>query len=442
MGLKLAGGRWRVRPVHCGATSAVVCAVLVCFCDPSAAEFAQQGAKLVGIGGSDFAAQGYAVALSSDGNTAIVGGYNDGGGAGAAWIFIRRDGLWLQQGPKLRGDGATDTQPFQGKSVALSADGNTAILGAPGDSGSAGAAWVFVRSGEVWTQQGPKLVGSGAVGAAAQGQSVAISGDGSFAAIGGPADDDNVGATWMFSRHDGVWAQGGPKLVGAGAEGRANQGVAVALSADGTTAIIGGYSDAANTGAAWIFAQAGGAWIQQGPKLVGDGHSANATEGLSVALSADGDTAIVGGPQDRLQAGAAWVFVRTAGRWTQQGSKLVAPASGRPSLFATSVALSGDGDIAMVGAPDDNAGAGAVWVFTRSGAAWSLDGSKLFGSGGTLTPLQGQSVAVSGNGRVAIVGGYEDNNGVGAAWIFVQRRSRAGSSVTGGTKNVHAAEVR
>ena len=68
-----------------------------------------------------------------------------------------------QQGPKLVGTGASGV-PQQGASVALSADGNTAIVGGPGDNNGQGAAWVYTRSGGVWTQQGNKLVGTGASG--------------------------------------------------------------------------------------------------------------------------------------------------------------------------------------------------------------------------------------------------------------------------------------
>ena len=68
--------------------------------------------------------------------------------------------MWTQQGNKLVGTGAVG-QAVQG-SVSLSADGNTAIMGGSGDNSNAGAAWVFTRSGSVWTQRGTKLVGTGA----------------------------------------------------------------------------------------------------------------------------------------------------------------------------------------------------------------------------------------------------------------------------------------
>ena len=105
---------------------------------PALAQFTQQGPKLVGGGGAGQVGQGRSVALSGDGNTAIVGGPYDNGSAGAVWVFTRSGGVWTQQ-QKLVGSGAVGNPgPFevgQGSSVALSADGSTAIVGGPGDSG-------------------------------------------------------------------------------------------------------------------------------------------------------------------------------------------------------------------------------------------------------------------------------------------------------------------
>ena len=105
--------------------------------------------------------------------------------------------------------------------------------------------------------------------------------------------------------------QQGSKLVGAGAgAGRSNLGFSVALSADGDTAILGRFGDNNSVGAAWVFAQNGGVWVQQGRKVIGSGASGPAEEGYSVALSADGNTFVMGGPQDNSPTGAAWVFDR------------------------------------------------------------------------------------------------------------------------------------
>jgi hypothetical protein len=72
--------------------------------------------------------------------------------------------------------------------------------------------------------------------------------------VGGPGDDENA-AVWVFTRSNGVWTQQGNKLVGTGAVGTAEQGWSVALSADGSTAAVGGLSDNGGDGAAWVFVQ-------------------------------------------------------------------------------------------------------------------------------------------------------------------------------------------
>jgi PKD repeat protein len=385
-----------------------------------------QNAKLVGSGISGpNPQQGWSVALSADGNTAIVGGPSDYSPGGAAWVFTRNGGVWRQQGAKLVGSGAVgQLSAEQGYSVALSADGNTALVGGPDDNSYTGAAWVFTRNGGVWTQQGSKLVGAGAVGqpGAQQGFSVALSADGATALVGGVGDTGDIGAAWVFTRSGGVWTQQGAKLVGAGAVGGAQQGVSVALSADGNTALVGGPDDNSYTGAAWVFTRNGGVWTQQGSKLVGAGAVGAAGQGSSVALSADGATAIVGGPGDNSQAGAAWVFTRNAGVWTQQGAKLVgAGAVDMGGVFqGESVALSADGTTAIVGGDNDNSGIGAAWVFTRNGGVWTQQGSKLVGAGAVgPETIQGYSVALSAEGATALVGGPADRWNTGSAWVFI-----------------------
>jgi hypothetical protein len=386
---------------------------------PALADFTQQGSKLVGTGAVGVANQGQSVAVSAGGNTIIVGGYQDNSFAGAAWVFARSNGVWTQQGSKLVGIGAVGGAQ-QGHAVALSGDGNTAIVGGPFDNSQAGAAWVFTRSGGVWTPQGGKLVGAGAVGSAHQGFSVALSADGNTAILGGYTDNGSLGAAWVFTRSGGVWTQQGNKLVGTGAAGTPPQGFSVALSGDGNTAIVGGPFDTSQAGAAWVFTRSGGVWTQQGNKLVGTGVAlGGAAQGSSVALSGDGDTAIVGGFADNGSAGAAWVFTRSGGVWTQQGNKLVGTGGSSNAQQGTSVALSGGGNTAIVGGNLDNGGSpGAAWVFTRSGGVWSQQGNKLVGTGSvSVSVLQGQSVALSCN--IAVVGGPADNAGVGAAWVFV-----------------------
>jgi Divergent InlB B-repeat domain/Viral BACON domain len=259
----------------------------------------------------------------------------------------------------------------------------------------------------------PTLVGSGFSGPASQGYSVGLSADGNTAIVGGPNDNVDTGAAWVFTRSNGVWTQQGSKLVGTGTIylNTTYQGISVALSPDGNTAIVGGEGDNSFTGAAWVYTRSGGIWTQQGSKLVGSGAVGDASQGASVALSSDGNTAIVGGPIDNGETGAVWVYTRSNGVWTQQGSKLV--GAGGYTGLGFSVSLSDSGNTAIVG------GLYAAWVYTRSGGVWT-QGNKLFGSGAVGDASQGASVALSSDGNTAIVGGPGDNSDAGAAWVFAQ----------------------
>ena len=352
--------------------------------------------------------------------------------AGAAWVFTLRGGVWMEQGKLVgstsqRGGGLWS----QGASVALAADGKTALVGGPSDDSTTGAAWVFTLGNEGWTQQGKKLVGSSPHRAAepilsqGQGLSVALSADGNTAILGGWRSE----GAWVFTRNGDAWTQQGNKLVGTGAVGSARQGMAVALSADGDTAIVGGPADNSNIGAAWIFTRTGGVWRQQGKKLVGSSAGGRARQGTSVALSADGNTALLGGPDDPSDRprpfgvghpGAAWVFTRTGGVWMQEGQKLVSSGSPGNARQGTSVALSTDGNIAALGGVANDGSIGAVTVFTRTGGQWTQD-KELAGNGAVVKAAS--SVGLSADGSVMVVGAANDNGGIGAAWVFTRKRS-------------------
>src|SRR5260370_23681247 len=121
---------------------------------PAQAQFSQQGPKLVGTGTVFVAEQGVSVSLSGDGNTAIVGGFDDDNGVGAAWVYTRSGGAWSQQGSKLLGTGAKG--PYgaeQGYSVSLSGDGNTATVCGWADNDGAAAAWGYTRAAGGWSPQ-------------------------------------------------------------------------------------------------------------------------------------------------------------------------------------------------------------------------------------------------------------------------------------------------
>ena len=126
--------------------------------------FIQQGAKLTGSDEGSEGEFGYSVALSADGNTALIGG-RPTTTASRGGVGVHALGLDLDPaGPKLTATGESGKGEF-GSSVALSADGNTALIGGPtATTDDVGAAWVFTRSGSTWTQQGAKLTGTGESG--------------------------------------------------------------------------------------------------------------------------------------------------------------------------------------------------------------------------------------------------------------------------------------
>jgi hypothetical protein len=136
--------------------------------------------------------------MSGDGKTAIIGGPNHAANNGAAWVFVNNNGTWTQQA-SLQGTGFT-SPALQGWSAALSIDGNTALVGGPGDGNGIGSAWTFTRSNGTWTQQ-REFGGTDPVGGPQRGYSVALSGDGNTILLGGPFDtgnQDGTGATWLF----------------------------------------------------------------------------------------------------------------------------------------------------------------------------------------------------------------------------------------------------
>lgn len=399
---------------------------------PASGQYIQQGPKVVGSGTVGSACQGV-VAISADGNTLLSGAPCDNSSVGSVFVFVRSNGSWVQQGPKLIGSGALGAAR-QGASVALSADGNTAVIGGPTDNSNVGAAWIFTRSNGTWTQQGSKFLGSDVSGAARQGLSVAISGDGNTAAVGAPSDNNAYGAVIVFVRSNGVWTQQGSKLtrVVSGIP-PSSLGTSVALSADGNTALIGAplsnFVQVGNEGpsyfdgAAWVFTRSNGTWSQQAGL---SGLGAAALEGTSVALSGDGNTAVTGGPNLGQYAGpggtttditgAVWVYTRSAGTWVQQ-AKLLGSLASKNAQQGSSVAISVDGNAILEGGSGDLY-EGAAWVFTQTNGSWSQAGSKLVGSGSVGQAGQGGRVALSAAANTALLGGSSDNGGIGAAWVF------------------------
>ncbi len=395
----------------------------------------EQGAEL-SAGEEDAAGglTGFSVALSADGDTALIGAPREAGFTGAAWVFTRSGTTWAQQGNALTPSGESGAEPGDacheegqdetdecafGASVALSADGDTALIGAPHENHRQGAAWVFTRSGSTWTPQGVELAGGeeetyrGHFGA-----SVALSADGSTALIGTPGDRSGRGAAWVFTHSALGWTQQDSKLTAPDRDRDGHFGRSVALAADGGIALIGAPGDSRHLGAAWVFTRSGETWSQQGFKLTGGEEAGTGRFGFSTALSADGNTALIGGRSDDEGTGGAWVFTRSGENWDQQGGKLTGAGESGAAGFGYSVTLSADGNAALIGAPRDSRDLGAAWVFTRSGETWAQQGERRTAVGERGEGTFGASVALSANASIAIVGAPRNDRRLGAAWTL------------------------
>ena len=195
---------------------------------------------------------GFSVSLSGDGMTAVIAARSDDSYRGAAYVYTRSGSVWTQQAKLTASDGVAYDQ--FGYSVSLSGDGMTVVIGAYVDDGGRGSAYVYTRSGSVWTQQA-KLTASDGAASDYFGYSVSLSGDGMTVVIGARSDDSGRGSAYVYTRSGSVWTQ---KTQLKANDGVANDqfGCSVSLSSDGGISLIGAYNadgPILNQGAAYIF---------------------------------------------------------------------------------------------------------------------------------------------------------------------------------------------
>ena len=253
---------------------------------------------------------------------------------------------WTLRAELAAADGAGND--YLGRAVSL--DGDTAVVGAAGsDVGGAesrGAAYVFVRSGDTWTETAKLTAPDGTAGDEF-GFAAAISGDtivvgARFAAIDGM---DGHGAAYVFVGSGDTWTQQA-KL--AADDGAAFDEAGFSVAIDGDTALVGAPFANGSEGKAYVFTRSGTDWTPQATLAADDGAAADRF-GLSVKVA--GDTAIVGSPSAAIGAnnyqGAAYVFARDAGAWSLQ-TKLTASDGAAFDEFGVAVAL--EADTAVVGA--------------------------------------------------------------------------------------------
>lgn len=320
---------------------------------------------------------GLALSLSGDGSRLLVGAPLEDGMAGAdvgaARVYVRTGSAWALEATLPAVDlVATD---YSGIVVALSVDGARAFVSAVGDESAggptnAGAVRVYVRNASGWNLE-TTLTSAAAAADDAMGFSLATNGDGSRLLVGVRSDDTdagvNAGTVRVFVRTGSTWAE--DATISASDAMPGDQfGNALALSADGLVALVGVSNDdtdaGVDTGSVRPFALVGGIWVEQPPIFAPDVTSVPGF-GTSVALRADGARAVIGAPQAAATNGAARVYTLEPTGWAADTALTIAPPIVR-ALVGSSVAISANGEVILVGvpnfdAPADNAGGAALF---------------------------------------------------------------------------------
>ena len=339
------------------------------------------------------------LAYSADGTTVLVGDPQGGAnGTGAATVYASTGTGWSPGTVLAPPAGAVDF----GASVALSANGATALVGDPSSSSvgteTGGSATVYTLDG-TWSAGTPLVAPDTSI---AFGTSVAVSAAGTVAVVGDPQGGvAGTGAVTVFTDTT-AWSSGTPSTPPAGT---AAFGTSVAISGGGTTVLVG---DPGATGGGSATAYTlDGTWSPGTPLVAPE---MSVAFGTSVALSAAGTVAVVGDPPGGgAGTGAVTVFTDTTS-WSP-GTPLAPPAGA--AAFGTSVAISGDGTTVLAGDPGATGG-GSATLYTFDGT-WSAGAVFALPFGAAAF---GTSVAISGDGATAFVGDPGSGSG-GAAGAFV-----------------------
>ena len=398
---------------------------------------------------------GTSVSLSADGTTLAVGAYredssargvggdginNDKEGSGAVYVFVKTGDKWTEQAYIKASN--TGTWDNFGYSVSLSTAGTTLAVGAYWEDSSArgvggdgtnndkegsGAVYVFVKTGDKWTEQAYiKASNTGAwdffgysLSLSAAGTTLAVGAifeNSSARGVGGDGtnnDEENSGAVYVFVRDGDKWGeQAYIKASNTGADDRF--GYSVSLSAAGTTLAVGAYledssargvggdgtnNDEEDSGAVYVFVRDGDKWIEQAyikasNTGVGDyfGHSVSlSAAGTTLAVGAyleDSSARGVGGDGTNNEVGDSNVFSKF-GNWAG-------------NLFSGNDQTN-----------NDERDSGAVYVFVRDGDKWT-EQAYIKASNTGAWDFFGYSLSLSAAGTTLAVGAYlEDSSARG-----------------------------
>ena len=385
------------------------------------------------------------VAMTADGNSVAIGApRNHGTGTllGIARVLDWNGKEYSQRGNDIVGEmEVAGSYTLSGSAIAISDSGNTLVVGARGDdgtdgsfdeySGSSGTSYTDIGhvrvhdwNGSSWQQRGADIDGENT--GDMSGNAVAVNGDGNTIAIGAINNDGNgqdSGHVRVYQWSGSAWTQ-----VGSDIDGEANNdnsGVSISLSTDGRTLAVGAdNSDGANgsdSGHVRVYDLSGSQWVQRGVDI--DGESASDYSGVSVDLSGDGKSLVVGAKDNDgngSNAGHARVFDWSGSRWEQRGSDIDGESSGDQS--GSSATISNDGQTVVLGAPgNDGAGdnAGHARIYSWNGFQWGIQGTDVDGS--AANALNGTSVGVSSDGTRMVTGSPGADNSKGEAIVFQKK---------------------
>jgi hypothetical protein len=394
-----------------------VTAALSCSAPASAQCFhATPGAEL--LAGDAAAGDELGVATAISGNTAVVGAWREDFGvrldAGAAYVFVRGLQGWTQQAklvasPRAGGD-------HFGAAVAIS--GDTIVVGAADDDNlgtDAGTVYVFTRSGTTWTQQAQLLASDGAAGDSF-GIDVAIVGDTILvgASSRAVAGNQSAGSVYAFTRAGAVWSQAAI-IPAPDPTQESSFGYNLSLSTLGTRQV----ASITSAGGVYMFTLntvvPGSVWTQR-TKLT---EGLNSTYSYGNCARVSGNTVAVGAPgttnevHDPAYPGAVYVYVSdvTGGSWALQVILTASDATGE-DYFGERVAIAGN-TLVITSPFDDNSrgvDAGAGYVFTRSGATWTQR-TKLIQSAGAAS--DGFGTGLGFDGDYAVIGSFDHDTAAG-----------------------------
>jgi hypothetical protein len=410
----------RPRSIHvvaalaCGAALAAMTGIRSA--DAGPADWAEQ--KIVADDAVDN--DGFGRATVVRGDTAFVGAPMASAG-GAVYVYTRIEGVWTQV-QKLN---AIDSPPGADFGYSIALDGETALIGAPfttlTDDGNRhqGAAYVFTRTDGVWTQRA-MLVASDFAAEDQFGNAVALQGGQAFIAAYNAAIDGKPyqGAAYVLEGAGDTWTET-QKLVASDGAGGEDFGYAIAVS--GSTLLVGSaYAAGTNPqqGAAYVFTETDGTW-NESTKLVADDGASFDTFGTALAIV--GDTAVIGSPYaqigEEFSRGAVYVYTGSGADWSFE-LKLIPSDGAGGDAFAWSLGF--DGDALVAGAPfaqvGDNLIQGAAWIFTRSSGSWT-ETRKLVASDGVEGDNFGYAVAID-DGSVLV--GSPFSAAHGGAYIYTR----------------------